>query len=263
MKERFSGKVAIVTGAGTGIGRAIAIGFAKEGAKVVVNTRKNIEAGEATVNEIKKAGGEACFVQGDVSSEKDVERLIKKTIEIYGRLDIAANNAGVGPDGVRLPIVDVKDYTKEEFDTIIGINLTGTLLLMKYEIREMLKRGGGSIVNTSSIAAVATQWGFAGYHSSKAGVNKLTQIAAAEYATQNIRVNAVMPGPIGETLLTENITNDKKVMDMFIRNVAMHRLGHPQEVAAAVLFLASDEASFITGHAIPVDGGMSTFPNEC
>ncbi|MDR0851270.1 MAG: glucose 1-dehydrogenase [Clostridiales Family XIII bacterium] len=262
MKDRFEGKVALVTGAGTGIGRSIALGFANEGAKVVVNTRKNVEAGESVVKEIKDAGGEAVFIKGDVSVEEDVQRLIEKTVEIYGRLDIAANNAGVGPDGVRLPIVDIKDYTRELFDTIVGINLTGTLLLMKYEIRQMLTQGGGAIVNTGSVAALATQWGFAGYHSSKAGVNKLSQIAAAEYAMDNIRVNVVMPGPIGETLLTDNITKDPEVLANFTRKVAMHRLGKPSEVANAVLFLASDDASFITGHAIPVDGGMTTFPNE-
>jgi NAD(P)-dependent dehydrogenase (short-subunit alcohol dehydrogenase family) len=262
MKDRFEGKVALVTGAGTGIGRAIAHGFAKEGAKVVVNTRKNVEAGEAVVGEIKDAGGEAVFIKGDVSVEEDVTNLIAKTVETYGRLDIAANNAGVGPDGVRLPIVAVEDYTRELFDEIVGINLTGTLLLMKHEIRQMKKQGGGSIVNTSSIAVMCTQWGFAGYHSSKAGVNKLSQLAAAENAMDNIRINVVMPGPIGETLLTDNISHDPEVLANFTRKVAMHRLGKPSEVANAVLFLASDDASFITGHAIPVDGGMSTFPNE-
>jgi NAD(P)-dependent dehydrogenase (short-subunit alcohol dehydrogenase family) len=140
--------------------------------------------------------------------------------------------------------------------------MKGTFLLQKYEIRQMLIQGGGSIVNTSSIAAVSTASGFTAYHASKAAVNKLTQMAAAEYATQNIRVNAVMPGPIGETLLTDNITKDPTQLKGFQEQTAMHRLGHPIEVAEAVLFLASDKASFITGHAIPVDGGMSTFPNK-
>jgi NAD(P)-dependent dehydrogenase (short-subunit alcohol dehydrogenase family) len=262
MKNRFEGKVALVTGAATGIGRAIALGFAEEGAKVVVNTRANVNAGEAVVREIQALGGEAVFVQGDISNEAHVIRLIEKTVETFGRLDCAANNAGVGPDGERLPLVEMKDYPTELYDTIVNINMRGTFFLLKYEIQQMVKQGGGAIVNTSSIAAVATAWGFTGYHSSKAGVNKLTQMAAAEYATRNIRVNAVMPGPIGETLLTDNITKDPAQLKAFTEQVAMKRLGKPQEVASVVLFLASEDASFVTGHAIPVDGGMSTFPNR-
>jgi NAD(P)-dependent dehydrogenase (short-subunit alcohol dehydrogenase family) len=262
MEKRFENKVALVTGAGTGIGRAIAKGFAAEGAKVVVNTRANLKAGEAVVNEIIAAGGEAVFIQGDVSKEEDVRRLIESTVEIYGRLDCAANNAGVGPDGERLPLVEMKDYSTELYDTMVNINMRGMFLLLKYEINQMLKQGGGAIVNTTSIAAVSTAWGFTGYHASKAGANKLTQMAAAEYATQNIRVNAVMPGPIGETLLTDNITKDPVHLDGFIQQVPMHRLGKPHEVANVVLFLASDDASFVTGHAVPVDGGMATFPNR-
>ncbi|MDR0850906.1 MAG: glucose 1-dehydrogenase [Clostridiales Family XIII bacterium] len=262
MGKRFENKVALVTGAGTGIGRAIAIGFAADGAKVIVNTRSNVKAGEAVVNEIIAAGGEATFVQGDVSKEADVKNLIEKTIELYGKLDYAANNAGVGPDGERLPLIEMKDYPVELYDTMVDINMRGTFLLMKYEINQMLKQGGGSIVNTTSIAAVSTAWGFTGYHSSKAGANKLTQMAAAEYATRNIRVNAVMPGPIGETLLTDNITKNPAQLEGFKQQVPMHRLGKPSEVANVVLFLASDEASFVTGHAIPVDGGMATFPNR-
>jgi NAD(P)-dependent dehydrogenase (short-subunit alcohol dehydrogenase family) len=262
MGNRFDGKVALVTGAATGIGRAIAFGFAREGARVIINTRSNVKAGEEVVAEIGAQGGEATFVQGDVSKESDVIRLIARTVEVYGRLDCAANNAGVGPDGVRLPVTDIKNYTEELWDNIVDINLKGVMFLMKHEIRQMLKQGGGSIVNTGSVAAMNTQWGFAAYHSSKAGVNKLSQIAAVEYAMENIRVNVVMPGPIGETLLTENLTKDPQQLANFTRKVVMHRLGKPSEVAAAVLFLASDEASFITGHAIPVDGGMTLVPNE-
>jgi NAD(P)-dependent dehydrogenase (short-subunit alcohol dehydrogenase family) len=254
--------VALVTGAGTGIGRAIALGFAREGAKVVVNTRKNIEAGEAVVAEIRAGGGEAVFLQGDVSNEDDVVRVIDETVKTFGSLNIAANNAGVGPDGVRLPIVEMKDYPTELYDTIVNINMKGTFLLQKYEIRQMVAQGGGAIVNTSSMAALATAWGFTGYHASKAAVNKLTQMAAMENATRNIRVNAVMPGPIGETLLTDNITKDPEQLKEFEQITPMRRLGHPEEVANAVLFLASDQASFITGHCVPVDGGMALFPNR-
>jgi NAD(P)-dependent dehydrogenase (short-subunit alcohol dehydrogenase family) len=262
MGRRFENKVALVTGAATGIGRAIAKGFATEGAKVVVNTRANLQAGKAVVNEIVAAGGEAVFIQGDVSKEADVEHLVERTVAMYGRLDCAANNAGVGPDGVRLPLVEMKDYPAELYDTMVNINMRGLFLLLKYEIGQMLKQGGGAIVNTTSIAAVSTARGFTGYHASKAGANKLTQMAAAEYAAQNIRVNAVMPGPIGETLLTDNITKDPEQLNGFVMQVPMRRLGRPHEVANAVLFLASDDASFITGHAIPVDGGMATFPNR-
>jgi NAD(P)-dependent dehydrogenase (short-subunit alcohol dehydrogenase family) len=262
MVKRFENKVALVTGAATGIGRAIAKGFAAEGAKVVINTRANLRAGEAVASEIAAAGGEAVFVQGDISKEEDVKRLIAETLATYGRLDCAANNAGVGPDGARLPLVEMKDYPTELYDAMVGINMRGLFLLLKHEINQMLKQGGGAIVNTSSVAAISTAWGFTAYHASKAGANKLTQMAAAEYAAQNIRVNAVMPGPIGETLLTDNITKDPAQLSGFISQVPMHRLGKPHEVANTVLFLASDDASFITGHAIPVDGGMATFPNK-
>jgi NAD(P)-dependent dehydrogenase (short-subunit alcohol dehydrogenase family) len=263
MGKSLDGKVALVTGAATGIGRTIALTFAREGAKVVVNTRSNVKDGEAVVEEIKKAGGDAIFVKADVSKEAEVEAMIAETVKTYGRLDYAANNAGVGPDGKRLPIVDIDGYTEELWDAICDTNLKGAMFCMKHEIRQFLKQGGGSICNTSSVSALNTSPGFAAYNASKAGLCKLTQIAAVEYATRNIRANCVLPGPIKETLLTDNLlASDPGAADMFIRHVPMRRLGVPIEIAEMVVFLCSDKASFITGHSVPIDGGMTLMPND-
>ena len=263
MKEKqFSGKVALVTGAATGIGAAIAKAFALEGAKVVVNTRSNVKAGTAVMESIKALGGEATFIQGDISKEADVERLISECVRIYGRLDCAVNNAGVGPDGARIPIEYLENYTEELWDSIVDINLKGSMFCMKHEIRQMLKQGGGSIVNISSISAQNTSLGFAGYNASKAGLNKLTQVAAAECATRNIRLNTIMPGPIQTPLLDNLLETDPTAAEMFARRVPMRRIGQPEEIASVALWLCSDGASFVTGHAVPVEGGMSIWVNE-
>ena len=257
MDQIFAGRVALVTGAATGIGKATAILFAQKGAKVVVATRKNVERGEAVAEEIRAGGGEATFIRCDVSVEADVEEMVRKTVEKYGRLDYAANNAGVGPDGKRVPIVPVFEYTEELWDSIVDVNLKGTLFCMKHEIRQMQKQGFGAIVNTSSVSADATQFGFAGYSACKAGLCKLSQIAAAECASLGIRINCVMPGPTQDTLLMDNLTaSNPDVADIITTKIPMRRTGHPSEVAEAITWLCSDAASFVTGHSIPVDGGI-------
>ena len=258
MEKVFEGKVALVTGAGTGMGKAMAQLFAQKGAKVIVATRKNVTAGEAVVDSIKAAGGEATFVRCDVSKEEEVEAMVKKCVEIYGSLDYAANNAGVGPDGKRLPVVPVSDYTEELWDAIMDTNVKGAMFCLKHEIKQMLKQGGGSIVNVSSVSHLVANPGFAAYGASKSGLCKLTQIAAAECATQNIRINCIMPGPTMDTMLFDNLTTtDPNAGEVFSKVVPMKRMGKPIEMAETVCWLCSDAASFITGHCVPVDGGMT------
>jgi NAD(P)-dependent dehydrogenase (short-subunit alcohol dehydrogenase family) len=259
MEKIFDGRVALVTGAATGIGKAIAHLFAQKGAKVVVATRKNVTEGEAVAESIRKAGGEAVFVRCDVSKEAEVEELVRKTVEIYGRLDYAANNAGVGPDGKRLPVVPISEYTEELWDAIMDTNIKGALFCMKHEIRQMMKQNYGAIVNTSSVSHMVANPGFAAYGASKSGLCKLSQIAASEVATLGIRVNCIMPGPTMDTMLFENLTtSDPNVGEVFAKVVPMKRMGLPAEMAETVVWLCSDAASFITGHNVPVDGGMTT-----
>jgi len=258
MEKIFEGRVALVTGAATGIGKAISHLFAQKGAKVVVSTRKNVEDGEAVAAAIRAAGGEATFVRCDVSIEAEVEELVRKTVELYGRLDYAANNAGVGPDGKRLPVVPISEYTEELWDAIMEPNVKGCMFCMKHEIRQMMKQGYGAIVNTSSVSHLVANPGFAAYGASKSGMCKITQIAAAECRTLGIRVNCVLPGPITDTLLSDNLTkSDPHMVDVFAKVVPMGRMGLPMEVAEATVWLCSDASSFITGHNMPVDGGMT------
>lgn len=258
MEKIFEERVALVTGAATGIGKAVAHLFAQKGAKVVVATRNNLQGGNAVVDSIKAAGGEATFIRCDVSKEVDVEEMVKKTVEIYGRLDYAANNAGVGPDGKRLPIATISEYTEELWDAIMDTNVKGAMFCMKHEIRQMMKQNYGAIVNTSSVSNLVANPGFAAYGASKAGLCKLTQIGAAECATSGIRINCIMPGPTMDTLLFDNLTaTEPNAGAMFSRVVPMKRMGKPVEMAETVVWLCSDAASFITGHSIPVDGGMT------
>jgi NAD(P)-dependent dehydrogenase (short-subunit alcohol dehydrogenase family) len=203
MAERFKGRVALVTGGASGIGKFTARIFAREGASVVVATDANIEGGKDTVRFIKEAGGEATFVKCDVSIATEVAAMIDTCVQKYGRLDYAFNNAGIGPDGKRVPIVNIVDCPEDVWDRTIAVNLKGVFLCMKYEIKQMLKQKYGVIVNTASVGALRPVPGFCAYSASKSGLVALTKTAALEGATAGIRVNTILPGPTERTLLFE------------------------------------------------------------
>ncbi len=242
----FENKVIIVTGAGSGIGRATAIAFAKEGGKVIVSDIQE-QNGLATVEAIKKEKGEAYFIKCDVSSEDQVKNLVDKTVERYGKLDCAYNNAGV--EG--LPYSTIECST-ENWDKTININLKGVWLCMKYEIPAMLQYGKGSIVNCSSIAGLVGFESIPAYVASKHGVIGLTETAALEFAKKNIRVNAVCPGAIHTPMLDRFTHGEEKTM---AEQDPMGRVGRPEEIADSVLWLCSDKSSYVTGQSIAVDGG--------
>lgn len=242
MKGQFEGKVVLVTGGGSGIGRACAVAFAREMAKVIVATDMNVEGGKETVQMIKQDGGDAIFVKADVSKATEVEALINKAVETYGRLDCAFNNAGRGGRGV--PMLDV---TEEEWDRVININLKGVWLCMKYEIPQMLKQGGGAIVNTSSGAGVRPATNH--YGASKWGVEGLTQGAAQLYAKDGIRVNVVRPGHI-ETGFTAALREQMSKSQPTAPPIGPG--ADPAIMAPAVLWLCSEAASHVTGASIPV-----------
>ena len=244
------GKVALVTGAGSGIGRATALVFAREGAKVVVSDIV-VEGGEETVQQIKAAGGEAIFVKADVSQAADVEALITQTVETYGRLDCAFNNAGI-EGGVKPTI----DCTEEEFARTIAVNLTGVWLCMKYEIQQMLSQGGGTIVNTASVAGLVGFPGLPDYVASKHGVLGLTKTAALEYAKSGIRVNAVCPGVIQTPMVERGAQLSPGFDELAVSMEPVGRFGQPVEIGEAVVWLCSEAASFVTGHPMTVDGGL-------
>ncbi len=248
MENTFKDKVALVTGASFGIGRATALAFAKKGAKVVLaDWVENPE----TMDLIKKEGGKVLFVKCDVSNGKDVKALIQKTIATYGRLDFAYNNAGIEGD-----TAPVHECSEENWDRTIGINLKGIWLCMKYEIPEMLKQGKGVIVNCSSVAGLVGFSGLPAYVASKHGVIGLTKTAALECAKLGIRVNAICPGVI-QTPMIERLTGNKKeAIEQFTALEPMARFGFAEEIAKAVIWLCSEEASFVTGVAMPVDGGF-------
>ena len=250
MPGRLDNKIALVTGAGSGIGRATALVFAREGAKVVVADIV-VEGGQETVQQIEAAGGEAIFVKADVSQAADVETLIAQTVETYGRLDCAFNNAGI-EGGVKPTI----DCTEEEFDRTIAVNLTGVWLCMKYEIQQMLSQGGGTIVNTASAAGLVGFPGLPDYVASKHGVVGLTKTAALEYAKSGIRVNAVCPGVIQTPMVERGAQLSPGFDELAVSMEPVGRFGQPSEVGEAVVWLCSDAASFVTGIPMQVDGGL-------
>lgn len=249
MNGKLSRKVALVTGAASGIGRQSALAFAREGAVVAVVDLSE-EAGKETVALIEKEGGKARFFRCDVSKAAEVEGLVKDVVGAFGRLDCAHNNAGI--EGKMAPTADC---TEENWDRTIAINLKGVWLCMKYEIPEMLKQGGGAIVNTASVAGLVGFSGLPAYNASKGGVVQLTRGAALEYAKQGIRVNAVCPGVI-KTPMVDRVTGGTPEGEAaFAAGEPVGRLGRPEEVAKAVVWLCTDDASFVTGIPMPVDGG--------
>ncbi len=260
MPADMKGKVVIVTGAATGIGRAAAIEFGALGAKVVVVTGRNVAGGEDTVRVIREAGGEASFVQCDVSDEKQVEAMVAKTVEIYGRVDCAFNNAGVGPDGVRIPFHDLAELPLDIWEKTFAVNARGCFLCMKHEIPAMLKNGGGAIVNTASVGGLRMAPGFGAYGPSKAAVIAVSRTAALEYARQGIRVNVVCPGPtLGTELMKNSMESGSSASagDDDGPPIPMGKMGQVEDVVNAVVWLCSEGAGHVTGHAMSVDGGMA------
>jgi NAD(P)-dependent dehydrogenase (short-subunit alcohol dehydrogenase family) len=259
MEQRLKDRVALVTGGASGIGKVTAQMFAREGARVIVATDRNIEGGEETVSSIKGAGGEATFVKCDVSVASEVEAMVDKAVELYGRLDYAFNNAGIGPDGRRVPVVSIIDCPEEIWDRTIDINLKGVFLCMKYEMKQMFKQKYGVIVNTSSVGALKPVPGFCAYSSSKSGLVALTKTGALEGAASGIRVNTILPGPTERTLLMDYLTSSQEEDFSKMRGmIPVGRLATPEDMAEAVIWLCSDAASFVTGHAMPIDGGMTS-----
>ncbi len=249
MTKPFAGKVALVTGGNSGIGRATAVAFAAAGAAVVIAARR-VEEGEATVAEIRAAGGQALFVRTDVAVGAEVEALVARTVAEYGRLDCAFNNAGISGGGL------LHEVTEADWDRMIAVNLKGVWLCLKYEIIQMLKQGGGAIVNDSSVAGLIGYGRSTHYAASKHGVIGLTKSAALQYAKRGIRINAVCPGMIKTPMIDRAIANPG-VEAWFLTRLPLGRAGQPEEVARAVTWLCSDEASFVSGVAFPVDGATA------
>jgi NAD(P)-dependent dehydrogenase (short-subunit alcohol dehydrogenase family) len=243
----LTGKVAIVTGGGSGIGEASAVAMARAGAAVVIGGRDAGKA-EGVVAAIRGTGGRAVFQRTDVSQPAQVKALVERTVDEFGRLDIAHNNAGA--DGEQVPL---HEQDIDGASLLFDVNIKGVFYCMKYEIEQMLKTGGGAIVNTSSIFGLNGYPGWSLYTATKHAVTGMTKAAALDYATQNVRVNAVGPGPVETALLANGTGGDPHSYAAF---VPMGRIGQPAEVADAVVWLLSDEARYVTGHTLPVDGGV-------
>jgi NAD(P)-dependent dehydrogenase (short-subunit alcohol dehydrogenase family) len=249
--KSFQGKVALITGGTSGIGRATALAFAKEGAKVVVTGRREKEGAE-TIQLVKDAGGEGFFIKTDVSKEADVRMMVEKTMKAYGRLDYAFNNAGI--DQLPSPLVE---QTEETFDQIMNINVKGVWLSMKYEIPQMLSNGGGAIVNMASVAGLIGLPGIPVYIASKHAVLGLTKSVALEYAKSGIRINAVSPAAIETDMVDRFVGKEGEMRQQLASMHPVGRMGKPEEIADAVIYLCSDGASFITGQSLAVDGGFT------
>jgi NAD(P)-dependent dehydrogenase (short-subunit alcohol dehydrogenase family) len=249
MAHRFDGKVALVTGGSTGIGRATALKFAAEGASVVI-ADINVSQGQLIAEQINQNNGKSIFVPTDVSSPTQVSNLIDKTVETYGKLDFAFNNAGI--EGVMASTVDC---TEENWDRTIDINLKGVWLCMKYEIPTMLKQGGGVIVNMASVAGLVGFAGLPAYAASKGGVIQLTKTAALEFSKSGIRINAVCPGAIQTSMIERIESADEGIKDVLTNAHPIGRIGKPEEVADVVIWLCSEQSSFVVGYPIAIDGG--------
>ena len=247
----LAGKTALVTGGASGIGRATALAMAREGARVAVADRTE-ESAATTVALINAAGGQAIAIGGDVANEADVAAMVKRIMAAFGRLDCAFNNAGIGGRSVGPVGLRTHELSRESFDAMLAINLTGVFLCMKHEIAQMLAQGGGAIVNTASIAGLVGLPTASHYVAAKHGVVGLTKTAAMEYAQDNIRVNCVNPGYIATPMTDETM---KTRYDALMAKVPMNRLGVPEEIAEAVVWMCSDRASFMTGASQIIDGG--------
>ena len=257
MFSEFKDKVLFVTGAASGMGRAVAIRFGSLGCKVAVAARKPEAAGE-TVRLVEEAGGTAVFVPCDVADEASVRAAIEKTVEIFGSLDFAFNNAGCGADGVHIPFAPLTEVTEGDWLKVIATNLTGMFHCLKYELIQMNRQGHGAIVNTASIGGLKMAPGFGAYGPSKAGVIAITQTAAVENAKNGIRVNVICPGPTeGTNLMADSKAAGAQDTDFLISHVIpLGKMGTTSDVVDAVTFLCSDMAGHITGCALPVCGGM-------
>jgi len=254
MSLEFAGKVALVTGAATGIGRATALAFAAAGARVVVADIAEA-AGAATAADIVAAGGEARFCQVDIAESQSVQGMIRRTVEWYGRLDCAHNNAGI-----LVPEAPVADMEEDDWNRSLAVNLNGVFMCMKYEIRQMLIQGGGAIVNTSSVTAFKTVLKASAYSAGKAGIVALTRIAAAEYGRAGIRINGLAPAGIETAMLAKGLGDDQERRAAVLKTRVMGRLGTPAEAADVVLWLCSERASYVTGQTVAVDGGVLASP---
>jgi NAD(P)-dependent dehydrogenase (short-subunit alcohol dehydrogenase family) len=251
LSGQFSGKVAIVTGAGSGIGLATAKAFVAQGASVVV-AEISQKAGAAAAAEISASGGQAIFVHTDVSSAASVSALVEKTVSTYGRLDYAVNNAGIDPE-----LVMEATWDEATFDRIIGVNLKGVFLCMKYEIAWMVEHGGGVIVNVASIAGTSSVANKPSYTASKHGVVGMTKSAALQYARRGIRINALCPGGVDTPIADDNHQGNPAAVAAMNNAHPIGRIGTPAEMASAALFLCSDASSFMTGQPLIVDGGLT------
>lgn len=249
--KRYENQVVLVTGGTSGIGRAAAVAFGAEGARVIIAARRE-NLGQEVAAEIESGGGSAAFIRTDIRVPEEIDRLFAEIQSRYGRLDCAFNNAGLSsaamPPAAKISV--------EDWDDILNTNLRGTWLCLKHEIGMMLKQGGGVIVNTASILGLTGEYGLSHYCASKHGIIGLTKTAALEYAHKNIRVNAVCPGPIRTEMLTAPMVQFPKMKDMLIAKTPMRRIGEPEEIAGAVLWLCSSESSFMTGKELAVAGGQ-------
>jgi len=248
MATDFESETAIVTGAASGIGRATAERFAAEGANVVVSD-VDAEGGRETVEQIESDGGTATFVETDVSDAADVEAMVAEAVDAYGGLDVAVNNAGI--EGEFEPLAEVSE---DDWDRVLDINLKGVWLCLKHELPELVAGGGGAVVNVSSIAGLVSAGGVP-YVASKHGLVGLTRVAATQYAADDVRVNAVCPGVIDTPMVDRADEANPGAIEQFVGMQPLGRMGTPEEVANAIVWLCSDEASFVTGNAYPVDGG--------